>query len=71
MVSKKPSRYTARTLARLGLVQMTITTSTGDFEMLQAAASSRGVSTTSLAASLLHVTVSQRLVDAVLDDGRD
>jgi hypothetical protein len=58
-------------MARLGLVQMTITTSAGDFEMLQAAASSRGVSTTSLAASLLHVTVSQRLVDAVLDDGRD
>ena len=68
MVSKKPSLYTARTLARLGLVQMTITTSAGDRDLLQHAADARGLSVTSLVGSLVHAIAAERLTDAVLDD---
>jgi uncharacterized protein (DUF1778 family) len=55
-------------MARLGLVQMTITTSAGDRDLLQHAAEARGVSVTSLVGSLIHTIAAERLTDAVLDD---
>jgi hypothetical protein len=55
-------------MARLGLVQMTITTSAGDRDLLQHAAEARGVSVTSLVGSLVHTIAAERLTDAVLDD---
>jgi hypothetical protein len=65
----KPS-FSARTAAKVGLVPVTIMTSASDFELLEAAASLRGVSTKSLVATLIHTIAAERLTNAVLDDDR-
>jgi hypothetical protein len=42
-----------------------------DCEVLEAAAHERGLSTAGFAADILHLLISQRLIRAVMDDGRD
>jgi hypothetical protein len=51
---RKPSQFSARTAARLGLAQMTITTTAVDLDLLEHAAAACGVSATSLVASIVH-----------------
>jgi hypothetical protein len=64
---RKPS-FSPRTLARLGLTKVTITTSAADRDLLEAAAQARGISARSLAASIVHAAVSFRMVDSILGD---
>jgi hypothetical protein len=51
-----------------GGAQLVIPASPGDLELLEHAATGRGVSVVSLTATIVHVVVAERLVDAVLDD---
>jgi hypothetical protein len=51
-----------------GGLRIVIPMSSRDRDLLERAAADRGVRVASLAASLIHTVVAERLVDAVLDD---
>jgi hypothetical protein len=51
-----------------GGLRIVIPMSSRDRDLLERAATDHGVSIASLAASLIHTVVAERLVDAVLDD---